>query len=74
MTEIRGRLGRLLACHVIQREGPQPHPGMLHIRTRAAPAAWWPVTADVQPIADPFPTGPAGSHYLDTRTGSAGSG
>ena len=29
MAEIHGRLGRLLACHVIQRAGPQSHPGML---------------------------------------------
>jgi hypothetical protein len=28
MAEIHGRLGRLYACHVIQREGPQPYPGM----------------------------------------------
>jgi hypothetical protein len=29
MAEIHGRLGPLPACHVIQRAGPQPHPGML---------------------------------------------
>jgi hypothetical protein len=29
MAEIRGRLGPLFACHVIQRAGRQPHPGML---------------------------------------------
>jgi hypothetical protein len=59
MAEIHGRAGPLLACHVIQRQGPQPHPGMLNTRTRPAPAAWGPLTADARPIADPFPTGPA---------------
>jgi hypothetical protein len=29
MAEIHGRLGPLFACHVIQRAGPQPRPGML---------------------------------------------
>ena len=29
MAEIHDRLGRLLACHVIQRAGPQLNPGML---------------------------------------------
>ena len=29
MAEIHGRLRPLFACHVIQRAGPQPHPGML---------------------------------------------
>ena len=71
MADIHGRLGRLLACHVIQRAGPQLYPDMLHTRTRAAPAAWGPVTADARPIADPFPADPAGIYYLNTRTGSA---
>jgi hypothetical protein len=29
MSEIHGPLGPLFPCHVIQRAGPQPHPGML---------------------------------------------
>jgi hypothetical protein len=29
MAEIHGRLGPLLACHVIQRAAPQLNPGML---------------------------------------------
>jgi hypothetical protein len=29
MAEIHGGLGPMFACHVIQRAGPPPHPGML---------------------------------------------
>jgi hypothetical protein len=71
MAEIHGCLGRLLACHVIQRASSQLNPGMLTPAPARLRAAWGPVTADARPIADPFPAGPAGIHYLDPRTGSA---
>jgi hypothetical protein len=71
MAEIHGRLGPLFACHVIQRAGPQPRPGMPHTRTRPAPAAWGPFSADAWPIADQFPAGPAGIPLPRPTTGSA---
>jgi hypothetical protein len=67
MAEMHGRLGPLLACHVIQRVGPQLNPGML----TPAPARLRPPGGRSRPIADPFPADPAGIHYLDTMTGSA---
>jgi hypothetical protein len=74
MAEIHGPLGRLLACHVIQRAGPQPHPGMLTPtparlqlpRGRSRP------THGQLPIAS-LPAWPA-SLYHDPTTGSFRSG
>ena len=51
MAEIHGRLRPLLACHVIQRQGPQSHPGMLTPAPARLRAAWGPLTADARPIA-----------------------
>ena len=51
MAEIHGRLGPLLACHVIQRLGPQSHPGMLApgpVRLRPPGTAHGRRTADCQ--------------------------
>ena len=56
MAEIHGRLGPLLACHVIQREGPQPHPGMLTpapARLRPPGAAHGRRTADCRSRSQP---------------------
>jgi hypothetical protein len=71
MAEIHGRAGPLLACHVIQRQGPQPHPGML----TPAPARLRPPGDRSRPThgRSPIRSQPARptSHYHDLRTGSA---
>jgi hypothetical protein len=70
MAEIHGRLGPLLACHVIQRPGPSSHPGML----APGPARLRPPGARSRPTHDRLrsaPAGPAGIHDHDPTTGSA---
>jgi hypothetical protein len=70
MAEIHGRLGPLFACHVIQRAGPQPHPGMLTptpARLQLPRGRSWPTHGRL-PI--PLPAGLAGIHYLDPTAGS----
>ena len=70
MAEIEGRLGHLHGCHVIQRAGSQPHPGML----APAPARLRPPGSRSRPthgrLPIRFPAGLAGIHYHDPTTGS----
>ena len=69
MAEIHGRIGPLLACHVIQRAGPQSHPGMLAPGPARLLPPWGPLTADLRPISI-RPSRP-GIHDHDPTTGSA---
>jgi hypothetical protein len=68
MAEIHGRLGPLFACHVIQRAGPQPHPGMLTPtppRLQLPRGRSWPTHGRL-----PIPAGLPGIHYLGPTAGS----
>ena len=67
MAEIHGRLRPLLACHVIQRAGPQPHPGML----TPGPARLRAAGARSRPTHDRLRSVPAGIHGHNPTTGSA---
>jgi hypothetical protein len=70
MVEIHGPLGPLFACHVIQRQGLQPHPGMLTPTPARLQLPRRLLTADTRPIADPVPAGPADIPLHDPTAGS----
>jgi hypothetical protein len=69
MAEIHGQLGPRFACHVIQQQGLQPHPGIL----TPTPVRLQPLGSPSRPTADPVPSRLAGVHYVDSTTGFASS-